>query len=222
MKASNLLGVAGGDASIVSELSLTSSGGSLTLASGDGNISGGAVTIDGVNGTIAPGGFITISLGIGMATSLGCVALSKSNAGTAGMVGDLFLNTGTVRVGDSGALGIGRGASASGSGSSIAISVGSGTNNGGAFSVMAGDSSGPAGGDVPIFSGSPSTSSNRILTLALEDGNTSRGAVTIDGGDGSTALGGSIIISLGIGMAIDSSILPFASVWLSDDEMQLM
>ncbi len=44
---------------------------SLTLALGDGNTSRGAVTIDGVNGSTALGGSITISLGVGMATSSG-------------------------------------------------------------------------------------------------------------------------------------------------------
>ncbi len=47
--------------------------------------------------------------------------------------------------------------------------------------------------------------------------------MTIDGGDCSTASGGSITISLGIGMATNSSRLPFlTSVWLLLDEMQVM
>jgi hypothetical protein len=136
---------------------------------------------------------------------------------------DLLLNTGTARVGNSGALDIGSGLSASGLGGSIAISVGSGTDIGGAFSVMAGNLLGASGGDASIVSGLSATSSSEILTLALGDGHTSRGAVTIDNGDGSTASGGSITISLGIGMATNSSRLPFlASVWLLVDEMQVM
>ncbi len=67
----------------------TSSGGSLTLASGDGNTSRGAVAIDGIDGSTALGGSITISLDFGMATSSGSVAVSMSNTGTAGMLGDL-------------------------------------------------------------------------------------------------------------------------------------
>jgi hypothetical protein len=111
----------------------------------------------------------------------------------------------------------------SGLGGSIAISVGSGTNIGGAFSVMAGNLSGAAGGDTSIVSGSLLTSSGRNLTLALGDGNTSGGAVTIDGGDCSMASDGSITISLGIGTATNSSRLPFlAFVWLLVDEMQVM
>jgi hypothetical protein len=78
----------------------TSSDGSLILASGDGNTSGGAVTIDGGSGSTALGGSITISLGVGMATSLGSVAVSTSNAETVGMLADLWWNTGTVCVGN--------------------------------------------------------------------------------------------------------------------------
>jgi hypothetical protein len=129
---------------------LTSSGGSLTLALGDGNISRGAVAMDGVNGSTALGGSITISSGVGMATSLGSVVVLTSNAGTAGVLDDLLLNTETASVGNSGALDIGSGLSASSSGGSIAISVGSGPNIRGLFGVMAGNLSGAAGGDVSI------------------------------------------------------------------------
>jgi hypothetical protein len=66
------------------------------------------------------------------------------------MSGDLLLTTGTVSIGDSGALGIGCGLSASGLVGSIAISVGSGTNIGEAFCVMAGTLSGAAGGDASV------------------------------------------------------------------------
>ncbi len=48
---------------------LTSSGGSLTLASGDDNTSRGAVTINGIDGSTALGSSITISSGVGTATS---------------------------------------------------------------------------------------------------------------------------------------------------------
>ncbi len=74
--------------------------------------------IDCVDGSMALGGSITISSGVGMATSSGSVAVSKSSAETVGMLGDLLLNTGTARLGD-GALGIGSGLSASGLGASI-------------------------------------------------------------------------------------------------------
>jgi hypothetical protein len=103
--AGNLSGAAGGDASIVSGSSWTSSDGSLILALGDGNTSGGAVTIDGGNGSTALGGSIIFSSGIGTATTSGVVLMSK--AGTAGVTGDLLLSTGTVSVGDGGALDIG-------------------------------------------------------------------------------------------------------------------
>ncbi len=107
--------------------------------------SGGAVTIAGTNGSMASGCSITISSGVGKATSARSVAVTKSNAGTAGMLGDLLMNTGTARVvGNSGALGVWSGLSASGSGGSIAISAGSGTDIGGVFSVPAGNSSGAA------------------------------------------------------------------------------
>ena len=45
--------------------------------------------------------------GVGMATSFGSVAVLTSNAGTADMLGDLLLSTGTVSVDNSGALDIG-------------------------------------------------------------------------------------------------------------------
>jgi hypothetical protein len=123
-------------------------------------------------------------------------------------LGDLYLNTGTASIGNSGALDIRSDLSASSSGGSSAISVGSGTNIGEVFSVAAGNLLGASGGDASIISGSSSTS-GKILTLALGDGNTSRGAVTIVDGDGSTALGGSITISLGVGTTTNSSRLPF-------------
>jgi hypothetical protein len=104
-------------------------------------------TINGGNGSRALGGSVTITLGIGRATSLVSVAVLPSNAGTAGVLGDLLMNTGFASIGDSGALGIGSVLSASGSDGSIAISVGSGTNIRGAFSVTAGNLSQPAGGD---------------------------------------------------------------------------
>jgi hypothetical protein len=85
------------------------------------------------------GSSVTISLGVGTATSLGSIAVLTSNAGTAGVLGDLLMNTGTASIGNSGALGIESGLSASGLGISIAISAGFGTNIGGAFSVMAGN-----------------------------------------------------------------------------------
>ncbi len=132
---------------------LNSSGGSLSLASGNGNTSGGAVTIDGGGGSTALGGFINISSGIGRATSLGSVAVSTSNAGNAGVLGDLSWNNGAECVGDSGALGIWSGSSASGLGGIIEISVGLGTSIGGAFSVTAGNLSGAAGGDLSIIFG---------------------------------------------------------------------
>ena len=68
----------------------------------------------GGDGSTALGGSITFSLGVGMATSSGCVAVSTSNAETAGVSGDLSLSTGTAIVGDSSALDIGSGLSASG------------------------------------------------------------------------------------------------------------
>ncbi len=79
----------------------------MTLALGDGNTSKGAVTINGGDGSTASGSSITISLGVGTATSSRGVATSTSNAGTAGVSGDLLLSTGTASVGDSGALDIG-------------------------------------------------------------------------------------------------------------------
>jgi hypothetical protein len=139
----------------------------LTLALGDGNISGGAVTIDGGNGSMALCGSVTILLGVGRATSLVSVAVSTNNAGTAGVSGDLLTNTGTVSLGNSGALGIGSGLSASGLSGSNAISVGSGTNIGGVFSVKAGNLSQPAGGDVPIISGLSSTQQQQDLDSGL-------------------------------------------------------
>ncbi len=104
----------------------------------------------------------------GMATSLGSVAVSTSNTGTAGMSGDSLLNTGTASVGDSGALDIKSGSSLSALGSGIAISVGSGTKIGGAFSVKAGNLLQAAGGDASIVSRLSLTSSGRSLTLAWE------------------------------------------------------
>ncbi len=59
----NLSGAAGGDVFIASGLSSTSSSRSLALALGDGNKSGGAVTIKSGNGSAATGGSITISVG---------------------------------------------------------------------------------------------------------------------------------------------------------------
>ena len=59
--AGDLLRAAGGDGSIAFGLSSISSGGSLTLALGDGNTSGGTVAIDGGNGSMASGGSIIIS-----------------------------------------------------------------------------------------------------------------------------------------------------------------
>jgi hypothetical protein len=91
--AGDLLGAAGGDASIVSGMSSTSSGRILTLALGDGNTSGGAVTIDSVFGSTTLDRSITISLGIGTATSPGSMAAFTIKAGTAGVLGDLLLNT---------------------------------------------------------------------------------------------------------------------------------
>ncbi len=99
---------AGGDASIVSGSSLTSSGKCLTLALGDGNTIGGTVAINGGDGSMALGGSITFSSGVGTATSFGSVAILMSNVGTAGMKGDLSLSTGTASVGDSSTLDIRR------------------------------------------------------------------------------------------------------------------
>ncbi len=62
------------------------------------------MTIDGGDSSTALGGSITISLGIGTATSLGSIAVSTSNAGTVGMSGEFLMNTGTASVGNSGAL----------------------------------------------------------------------------------------------------------------------
>jgi hypothetical protein len=55
------------------------------------------VATNGGNGSRASGGSITISLGVGTATS----------TGTAGVLGDLSLSTGTAIIGDSDALDIG-------------------------------------------------------------------------------------------------------------------
>ena len=118
----------------------------------DGNTHEGAVPIDGSNGSTALGSSITISSGMCMTTSSESVTILTSNAGTAGMLGYLLLSTGTVSIGNSGTLDVGSGSSASGLGGSIAIPVGSGTNIGGAFSVMAGDLSGAAGRDASIVS----------------------------------------------------------------------
>ncbi len=76
--------------------------------------------------------------------------------------------------------------------------MGSGTNIGGAFSVMAGDSSGVAVVDALVAPGLSSTSGGGSLTLTSGDSNTSGGGVTFKEGDGSMALGGFITISLGI------------------------
>ncbi len=86
---------------------------------------------------MASGQSITITLGVGRATSSGNVTVLPSNAGTVGVLDDLLMNTGTASIGNSGNLGIGSGSSASGSDGTIAISVGSGTNIGGVFSVTA-------------------------------------------------------------------------------------
>jgi hypothetical protein len=52
----------------------------LALALGDGNTSGGAVTIKSGNGSTATGSYITILLGVGTATSLGSVVILMSSA----------------------------------------------------------------------------------------------------------------------------------------------
>ncbi len=98
----------------------TSRGGSLTLALEDANTSVGAVTINCINGS-SLGRLHHHSSGVGMATSLESIAVLMSNAGTAGVLGDLLLNTGTASIGNSGALDIGSDLSASGSGGSIAM-----------------------------------------------------------------------------------------------------
>ncbi len=77
------------------------------------------MTIDGINGSMAFGGSIITSLGGGMATSLGSVTVLISDAGTAGMLDDSSLSTGTVSVDDSGTLDIKSGLSASGLGGSL-------------------------------------------------------------------------------------------------------
>jgi hypothetical protein len=61
--------------------SLRSSGGSLTMASGDGNTSGGSVNIEGGDSATNLGRYITISSGVGTGTSSGYTAMSMSNAG---------------------------------------------------------------------------------------------------------------------------------------------
>ena len=68
---------------MVSGLSSTSSCRSLTLALGNGNTSRGTVAIDGGDGSMALGGFITISLSLGTATSSRSVTIFTSKAGTA-------------------------------------------------------------------------------------------------------------------------------------------
>ncbi len=57
------------------------------LALGDGSTSGEGVRIKEGDGSTASGSFITISSSIGMATSLGSVAVSTSSGGTAGVLG---------------------------------------------------------------------------------------------------------------------------------------
>ena len=94
----------------------------------------------GTVGSTASDGSITISSGVGTATSSRSMVISTRSGGTAG----LPLSTGNATIGDSGTMDFGPGLSAFGSGGSIAFSVGSGTDFGGAFSVMAGNSSGAA------------------------------------------------------------------------------
>ncbi len=66
------------------------------------------MAIDSGNGSMASGGSITFSSSIGRATSFGSGAILMSNAGTAGMTGNLVsLSTGTASVDNSGALDIG-------------------------------------------------------------------------------------------------------------------
>ena len=76
------------------------------------------MAIDGGNGSTASGGFITISSSVGMATSSKSVTILTSNAGTAVVLGDLLLGTGTASVGNNGALDIKSGLSASSLGGS--------------------------------------------------------------------------------------------------------
>ena len=68
----------------------TTSGGSLALAAGDGNTSGGSVNIEGVIGTIC------IILGrshrvVGTATSSGSATFPTSNAGLSGVYSELSM-----------------------------------------------------------------------------------------------------------------------------------
>ncbi len=64
----------------------------MTLASGDGDTSGGTVTINVGDDSVALSGSITISSIIGTATSSGIVVVSTSNAGTVSVLGDLLLS----------------------------------------------------------------------------------------------------------------------------------
>ncbi len=63
------------------------------------------MTINGRNGSMALVDSITISSGVGIATSSGHVAGLTSNTGIAGILGDLLLNTGTASIGNSSAFG---------------------------------------------------------------------------------------------------------------------
>ncbi|EJK61681.1 hypothetical protein THAOC_17786, partial [Thalassiosira oceanica] len=98
----------------------------------------------------------------GAATSSGSLGLSTSDAGAAGVSGQVTLSSGTASSGTSGAVGIESGSSEFGSGGAISLSVGSGDGAGGTLSLSAGDSSADDGGLVQsIASGSSQTSGQR-------------------------------------------------------------
>ena len=132
---------------------------------------------------------MTVSSGVGTATSSGAVLIQTSNSGTTGVSGNMALKTGTSTVGVSGNMALTTGASTIGAT--------------GSFTVSTGTAAGGAGGAISMTVGSGDTGSGGAMTLAAGDSsalNAAGGAVSITGGSSTTSdgVGGGVSIDAGV------------------------
>ena len=111
----------GGDASLTAGPSSGEIIGYLSLASGEGSTTGGAVSVSGVTGTIG--------LGCGITRS-GALLLKTFSAGTSGVSGSVTMRTGYASSGSSGIVMFPVVSAVFSTGGSITVLVGSGYNGG--------------------------------------------------------------------------------------------
>jgi hypothetical protein len=192
-----------GDLKLATGASSSGVAGSISVLVGRGKGNGGTLSIGAGFSEGSDGGKVSIVSGGTEKGKSGSISIASATAGTAGVSGDISLETGSASTQNSGDIMMRTGASTTGSGGSITLEVGSGkaAAEGGKIAITAGTSASGPGGSITLKTGGSKGASSGAFQLKTAKAGTSgqSGGFEISTGTSPSENSGDVSLTTGDG-----------------------